>query len=822
MTVTAITGTTRARARALLALLALVPACVSRPFHSQGPGPLPDVGSSEGPAPNASNPSQPPTSGVVRANIAHPRLWFRESDLPAMKAAMTDRNPLWRDGLSRVVADGVLQMDAGKLPNPARPGACVDENEVVPCEAWAEIFAFRALLARGEPDEGQWVTRAKKLLFAVLAEADRGPDESRIVRTAAFPVDDRSRWYGESFPLVVDWLHDHLSADERALVVRVFARWAEAISHAEVTTANHPEPRGVYNQPELVRDPKLVRWSLNNYYAAHARNLALMALALDPADDPNGAVRGRLREALGAWLYVIDHAMRTEARGGLPPEGFEYGPQTYAYIGQLLWALTTAGEDDARTWGPQVASLRGSAWKDVYRAWLHSLPPVTSAKTDQGNSFEPAWYGEGQHVAVPDPVELFAPLARAFDAVGRTTEAAELRWSLRHAGPGGAEAQVDRARDGTFPRRAILHFAASLPDATELDPRPSLGNVYHAHGVGRALVRTGWAERDRFVSLEAGWVGIDHQTAGGGDFGFFRRGEWLTRRRVGYGDVGSSSDQHNTVCVQNARPAHGQPGDYRYVLWQRGSQWTVELSNGPGRFVSFADTAATVSATVELTPLYQSTYEGATQVGHVSRSIVWAKPDHIVVYDRVAALAEGRFKRVFFQTPATVVVRGKQATARTEGGQELSITQVLPDAGSLVLEPVDKAADEEAAEGEPMKRRVRAEAPLRAHEARFLHVVQGQDAGASSDAVERTESRGGTATDGVVLRGTSYVFLRTLGATPKELSFLAPSGTAHHVVTGLAAHGRYDTAVASEGGKAVVTVRTGSAREADAAGTLSW
>ena len=33
---------------------------------------------------------------------------------------------------------------------------------------------------------------------------------------------------------------------------------------------------------------------MNNYYLAHARNLGLMAMALDPADDPGGALRGQL------------------------------------------------------------------------------------------------------------------------------------------------------------------------------------------------------------------------------------------------------------------------------------------------------------------------------------------------------------------------------------------------------------------------------------------------------------------------------------------------------------------------------------------------
>ena len=812
----------RATGCVLATWLVVLPGCPSRPFYSQGP----DAPSEGTPAAITPATVVTPAAQSVPMQSAgtsvHPRLWFRSEDLPALKAGMRENNPLWRDSLARVIADGVSQLESGKLPNPAKPGACVDENEVVPCEAWAEIFAFRSLLARGDSDESVWIGRAKKLFLAVLVEADKGFDEGSIIRSSAFPVDDRSRWHGEALPLVFDWLHASLSPDERTMAVRVFARWADAIAHAEVTTLNHPEPIGVFNQPELVRDPKRVRWSLNNYYAAHARNLGLMGLAVDEADDPKNLIRGHLRDAFGSWLFVIDHAMRSEAAGGLPPEGFEYGPQTYGYVAQLLWAMRTAGEDDANVWGPQVTSLRGSMWVDVHRAWLHSLPPVPSATTDNGAAFEPAWYGEGQHVSVPDPVDLFGPLVRAWEKSGRGDEAEKVRWTLRHAGPGGVEGLADRARDGTFPRRALLHFVASLPGAVERDPRPSFGNMHHAQGVGRVLSRTGWGPADRFFSFESGWLGIDHQTAGGGDFGFFRNGEWLTRRRVGYGDVGSSSDQQNTICVQNARPSHGQPGDYRHTLWQRGSQWTVGLSNGPGRVVSFADSSSLLSATADLTGLYQSTYEGSVQVGHVSRTIVWAKPDHILVYDRASTLADGRFKRVMFQVPAVVAVRGKQAVARTPKGQQVAISQLLPEGGVLALEPVDKGADEEAAEGEPMKRRVRAEAPLRGTDARFLHLVQALDAAGSIDAAERPESRGSVATDGAVLRGTSYVFLRAVGLPPSEVVFAAPRGTGHHVVTGLAPRGHYDTTVSGDGGKTLVTVRTGSAREADGAGTLAW
>src|SRR5205085_872242 len=95
-------------------------------------------------------------------------------------------------------------------------------------------------------------------------------------------------------------------------------------------------PAGRDDDPALLRNRTSVRWSLNNYYIAHARNLGLMALALDPRDDPGGTLRRYLRSVTGQWLFVIDHALRTDAAGGLSPEGFEYGPEAIGRIAELL------------------------------------------------------------------------------------------------------------------------------------------------------------------------------------------------------------------------------------------------------------------------------------------------------------------------------------------------------------------------------------------------------------------------------------------------------------------------------------------------------
>jgi hypothetical protein len=141
---------------------------------------------------------------------------------------------------------------------------------------------------------------------------------------------------------------------------------------------NHPEPVGVLNDPALLSDIDRVRWSGNNYYTAHMRNMGMMALAFDPADDPGGELRTYLDQATGAWLYVHDHLTRTDAAGGFGTEGFEYSPQSLGYAAQFMLALHTTGYDDPAKYGQQVSIAANPFWDDAVKAYTHSLSPATT------------------------------------------------------------------------------------------------------------------------------------------------------------------------------------------------------------------------------------------------------------------------------------------------------------------------------------------------------------------------------------------------------------------------------------------------------------
>ena len=113
-----------------------------------------------------------------------------------------------------------------------------------------------------------------------VLEAGRHPITDDPLRDPHFSISDRSRWSGEAFGLTADWIYPWLTDAQKRDIRTVFLRWADELSHAGTTSHNHPEPIGVFNDKRLTRDRTNVRWSSNNYFTAHARNLGLMAMAL--------------------------------------------------------------------------------------------------------------------------------------------------------------------------------------------------------------------------------------------------------------------------------------------------------------------------------------------------------------------------------------------------------------------------------------------------------------------------------------------------------------------------------------------------------------
>jgi hypothetical protein len=749
---------------------------------------------------------------VVLSN--HPRLFLSAEDVPRLRAWAVSSNPLWEQGMVPLATAARADMDAGRVPGQDRGSREYEEFGV---EKYAELFAFLSLIDPAPAARADYARRAHDLLMAGLNEAAKGPATGQPFRDPDFfaPTSNRSRWRGEAWMFTVDWIYPTLTAADKATVRQVFLRWADDIVQKGY---HHPEPVGVLNDPALISNVSNARWAANNYFAADMRNLGLMALALDPADDPGNQLGGYLSVAIGAHLYMIDALYHHDARGGLAAEGFEYGPQALGYVAQFLYVLHVAGQDDPGRWGSQVRLLADPFWNDLVQAFFHTTSPVPVPVPDVGPGYQPAFYGDGQNYVTPEFIEVFAPLGLYDARTANTSRLAALRWIETNMVPGGADGLLERVSRTDDFRDAIFTFLLFDPTAPPpADPRPAQPLTFYAPGLGHLYARTGWGPDATWFGYTLGWNTIDHQHGDGNNFHFYRRGEFLTKEVTSYD--GASSDYHNTLALQNDAPDHNDPGDYRHTLWLRGSQWLYEPA-GDGTILAHSFGQDFVYALGDATHLYNTEYDLATDITQASRSIIWLKPDYVLTYDRAASKTANRFKRYWLQLPAPPVITGNRVRVTTPKGQQLFVSALLPVGAALTGQPVPAPEGGEVAQYEPMKYQLQIEAPGNPQEVRFLTVLQGADAGAPASTVTAIQSTSGTAYAGAAVAGRAVVFPVNLGGTFSGVEFVVPGDTTTLLITGVQPGGSYAVHTQRQGDQIAVQVAAGGAQQADTGGVL--
>jgi Calx-beta domain-containing protein len=316
---------------------------------------------------------------------------------------------------------------------------------------------------------------------------------------------------------------------------------------------------------------------------------------------------------------------------------------------------------------------------------------------------------------------------------------------------------------------------------------------------------------------------VDHQNGDGNQFELYRKGEWLTKERTGYDlDYGGSND-HNTLCLENDPPDHNDFDTYRNIQWRLGSQWTYVSSADP-QLLATSFGPGFVYALGDATNLYNSVNENSTDILHASRSIVWLQPDHVVVYDRAASQTAGRFKRFWLNTPTLPSISGNLATVTTASGRRLYVTAVLPAGASISAQPFQPLCPPcgNLAVDEPMGYQLRVEATGGPTTARFLHVLQGADAGMGADTVTLVQSASGTPFSGVVVRSTAVLFPVDLAVPFTGVTFTVPLAATAQLITGLAPSAGYTVTSAPAGGGVQFTVAPGGTSAfTDAGGVLA-
>lgn len=120
-----------------------------------------------------------------------------------------------------------------------------------------------------------------------------------------------------------------------------------------------------------------------------------------------------------------------------------------------------------------------------------------------------------------------------------------------------------------------------------------------------------------------------------------------------------------------------------------------------------------------------------------------------------------------------------------------------------------------------MQYRLRTEAPGGPADVRFLHVLEGADAGASATPVSLVEDTGRTSFEGAVVGETVVLFPYDLDDLFTGLTYTVPVTVSVHYITGLTPKGGYTVVTQTVGGAVEVTVSAGGGLQADGGGVLA-
>lgn len=812
----------------------------------------------------------------------HPRLWITQQDLAHLQAWASLSNPAYQ-GLTGALGAAQGNYDVAFPPGPAQSltspvpanpypdfgdtqgytGTISEENAV--------ILAFNSLIDPSQANRIKYAQEAHNLLMYAMNQAALGQAQNMPFRDPAFPIYNRGSFTGHEWPLIVDWIyeatdaggHPILTAADKQTIRKVFMTWAQDCLTASTTGGDNPGPVGLINSLALLPNDKPYRMASNNYYLAHARLLTMISLVLDPADDPplnaaapaaelGNTLRSYFNDASGAWLYQ-EFAMMGDpatvaqaydvpgnptgagfglASGGLPPEGMLYGESFGYVLGQLL-ALQTEGFNDVQYSGPQIGLIVAPVWDRYVQGYLSSLTPtpiVPASESYLGCVYQFAGYGDMLRLWVtPDEVGSFSLLGLLDQARGVSTHVSPARWFVVNAMPNGAAGLVARMQDPWTwgVTQDLLYYMLLDPTAAAApDPRPTFPTLFYDAPAGRIVAHSDWTSTGTMFDYRASWISINHQDGGGGEFGLFRKGEWLTKEMSNYdnggGGNGATTEFHNTLAIKNNCPACAQMSFQGVDLpaWNNGSQWmegedegdpTTVMSSGPGY----------VYAASDLKNLYNrpdawNDQQSIMDVTQATRSIVWlsGSSDYIVVYDRATTSQAGLFKKFNLSLVTQPNIQANTASEILPDMQQLFVQTLLPMDPSLsffngaaTLNPI--------ADLEPTRFIYQVQDSSDPADTRFLHVLQGADPGAVMAKATYVQSVAGQSFDGAAfLTYAVYFPVDAVSFTGTTLN--VPAGVHTVMVTGLAPETGYQVSAAGS----TLTISPKGSTMSDAGGVL--
>jgi hypothetical protein len=159
-------------------------------------------------------------------------------------------------------------------------------------------------------------------------------------------------------------------------------------------------------------------------------------------------------------------------------------------------------------------------------------------------------------------------------------------------------------------------------------------------------------------------------------------------------------------------------------------------------------------------------------------------------------------------------------TSATPGGQNLTVTELLPLNSQLTVTPLASLVNP-IAELEPSNWRLSVEDPSLPADTRFLHVFQGTDAGVTPASATLIQSMAGNLMDGAAFGNTAVWFVHDTTVPFTGTAYIVPVSVTQHYVAGLTPGASYSVVSAvTSAGLGVTIMPAASGVAADSAGVL--
>ena len=462
---------------------------------------------------------------------------------------------------------------------------------------------------------------------------------------SGFPT--RSTIY--SLAIAYDWLHDVLTAKQRAAVIQALNLWFDWFKRAAYQN----------NGP-----------AYGNYFGGHVLGFGLAGFATE-ADNPRG--REIVAHIRGLFQTHVVPAFTTGGfAGGYPVEGYVYGSNHFQRLLYYMMAVESAT-------GVDIIASGGYARK-IARNLLYNLKPNNWQVSDEG-----AYSGDYTGVLSPSlPLVLSSRLAGTDDG----------KW-MQHLYQNLAAAPGVRQ-----PADAFVRFLFNDRARPAADYRLTLPTWFHSPGDDHFYRRSSWGPDAVWTSMAGGaahWA--DHQMRGAGHVAMQRGSDYLLVNSGQWkgvtGHVGAPqafdlrSWRANTLFVDDSGDYLFKDADYQggQGVWGTTS---VLASDGGADFGYMKTDLTTAYSIGDRTPW------ALRSVRHFYRSYLSMGTGVVLLFDRMQFLKANYVKRLYFHVNpegGAPAISGNTASIRV-GNSALFIRTLEPAAAVLTAGADPVSADD--------------------------------------------------------------------------------------------------------------------------------